>query len=175
MARICQLGHPVLRTIAAPVIEPIDNSVWRLVRDMHRVLLDEKGIGIAAPQIGVSKQVFIVAPNQVVNPPYTSLDTGLVVINPTISALTDTVTHEWEGCLSIPGIRGYIPRRCHILVEYTTLNGERVSETYTDFTARIFLHEYDHLMGLVFLDRVESIKTDVITDQFYDELMADSE
>ena len=173
MVGIVELGDPVLRKTAQPIKDPTAPSVRMIVDQMIRVLKKERGIGIAAPQIGVSEQLFIVAPNQKLASPYTDIKTGVVVINPTISFMTDKQTYEWEGCLSIPGIRGYVPRQCDIMIEYTNLLGEKVSESYTGFTARIFLHEYDHLMGNVFLDHIEDIKSHIITDGYYIKQMED--
>ena len=173
MNHVVELGDPCLRTPATPVLDPCSPDTLRIIQQMVVALKGHRGIGIAAPQIGISKQLFIVAPHQSIAHPYTSLTTGLVVINPSISILTDDVTYEWEGCLSIPGLRGYIPRQCHIMIEYHTIHGDRVSDTYDGFTARIFLHEYDHLFGTVFLDRVEDIKKHLITDGYYETLEGD--
>jgi peptide deformylase len=173
MGLIIELGDPCLRKPAQPVTDVHSPQLRVVIETMAKALKKEKGVGIAAPQVGVSQQLFIVANNQVVQPPYTSLNTGLVVINPTLSILTDDTTYEWEGCLSIPGIRGYIPRQCHIMVEYMTIHGDRVSNTYDGFTARIFLHEYDHLIGRVFLDHVEDMQHHIITDAYYTKMMED--
>jgi peptide deformylase len=175
MSYIVELGDPVLRKPARPVVDVTSNETKLIIEKMVVTLKKERGIGIAAPQIGVDQQVFIVAPNQKLVAPYDDISTGLVVINPTVSFLTDEITHEWEGCLSIPGVRGYIPRQCNIMIEYTNVLGEFKSETYNDFTARIFLHEYDHLLGVVFLDRIEDLKRHLITDGFYNQMMEDSE
>lgn len=109
MNHVVELGDPCLRAPATPVLDPCSPDTLRIIQQMVVALKGHRGIGIAAPQIGISKQLFIVAPHQSIAHPYTSLTTGLVVINPSISILTDDVTYEWEGCLSIPGLRGYIP------------------------------------------------------------------
>lgn len=174
MSHIVEMGDPILRTNCRPISDPTSDAARRLVQVMVQTLKEQKGIGIAAPQIGVDSQVFIVAPDQVIQPPYTTLNTGLVVFNPTITILSDDVTYEWEGCLSIPGIRGYVPRQCHIMIDYTNIKGESVSEEYDGFTARIFLHEFDHLSGTLFIDRIEDPKQDLITDRYYASLMEDN-
>ena len=171
MLDIVELGDPILRDKSELVVDPLSNEIKIIIEQMVTTLKQQKGIGIAAPQVGIKKQIFIVAPNQKVAFPYTNIETGLVVINPTIHPLSDQTTHEWEGCLSITGIRGYVPRQCNIMVEYTNALGEFKSETYSDFTGRIFLHEFDHLMGVVFLDRVEDTKKHIITDGFYSQMM----
>jgi peptide deformylase len=171
MIEISELGEPVLREPAQPILDPTSAQTRVLVDQMVNALKRERGIGIAAPQIGVSQQAFIVAPNQKINPPYTDLNTGLVVINPKISFLTNESSYEWEGCLSLPGLRGLVPRQCNIMIEYYNVDGEFKSETYTGFTARIFLHEFDHLNGVMFIDRVEDLKNQLITDHVYSRTM----
>lgn len=175
MSYMVELGNPVLRQIADPVDDTFSKETRAIIERMMQTLDEQRGIGIAAPQIGVSKQIFIVAPNQELQPPYDIVDTGLVVINPKITQNNVAVTHEWEGCLSIPGIRGLVPRSCDITIEYTNVHGEFRSERYTDFTARIFLHEFDHLIGTVFIDRIENLKEHLITDATYMKMMEDDE
>ena len=138
-------------------------------------LRQEMETGIAAPHVGITKQILIVALKQTIEPPYDNLETGLVVINPSIKFNNKQADYEWEGCLSIPGIRGYVPRICDITITYTNRHGELKSEQYSEFIARIFLHEYDHLQGVLFIDRVEDIKRDLITDDYYKHLMEEEE
>ena len=170
-----ELGDPVLRQVAKPVEDVFSSETKAIIDRMIQTLEDQRGIGIAAPQIGISKQIFIVAPNQELQPPYDSLDKGLIVINPKITQNKVKMTHEWEGCLSIPGIRGLVPRHCDIAIEYINMHGELRSERYVDFTARIFLHEFDHLIGTVFIDRIENLKEHLITDAYYMQMTEDKE
>ena len=88
------------------------------------------------------------------------------MINPEIIERSDDMVKGWEGCLSIPGIRGKVPRHRRIRARYLTLEGMDVEREFDDFVARIFQHEYDHLQGFVFLDRLESPR-DVITEKEY--------
>ncbi len=175
MSFITHLGDPVLRKQTQPVEDVFSAETTEIIDRMVATLRQEKGIGIAAPQVGIQKQIFIVAPNQKIEPPYDNLETGLVVINPSIIFNNKQADYEWEGCLSIPGIRGYVPRCCDITITYTNRHGEIKSEQYSEFTARIFLHEYDHLQGVLFIDRVEDIKRDLITDDYYKHLMEEEE
>lgn len=175
MSYMVELGDPVLRQVADPVADIFSPETSAIIDRMMQTLAEQRGIGIAAPQIGVPKQLFIVAPNQELRPPYDTINTGLVVINPKITQHNVALTHEWEGCLSIPGIRGLVPRHCDITIEYTNMHGEVRSERYKDFTARIFLHEYDHLVGTVFIDRIENLKEHLITDASYMKMMEDDE
>ena len=168
---LIHLGDKTLRTPSEPIDDVFDPSIQRLIDDMIETLVDQKGIGLAAPQVGINKQLFIVAPDQKFKSPHDSIEKGLVVINPTIEHLGDEETPEWEGCLSIPGIRGVVFRNCNIRINYTNRMGELKSEVYTEFIARIFLHEYDHLIGVMFLDRIKNIQTDLISDKVYMDMM----
>jgi peptide deformylase len=167
MGNVLEMGEICLRKVSKSVDDVFSKKTQRIIDEMIDALLDKKGIGIAAPQIGYNERIFIVAPNQKINAPYDSIDTGLIVINPSISFLTKKESLEWEGCLSIPGFRGLVSRACDIKITYTNCHGEVKSERYKDFTARIFLHEYDHLEGVLFLDRIKNFKDHLITDAVY--------
>lgn len=114
------------------------------------------GVGIAAPQVAQSRRMFIVASRP--NPRYPDAPEmePTTMINPRILAHSEQMVKGWEGCLSIPGIRGLVPRYQAIEVEYIGRDGKRHQQELTGFVARIFQHELDHLNGIVFLDRVES-------------------
>ena len=175
MDLITHLGDPVLRKKTAPIDDVFSQEVSQIIDQLVATLIKENGVGIAGPQIGELKQIFIVAPNQVIEAPYDTIETGLVVINPSITLNTKEVQLEWEGCLSIPGIRGLVPRQCDITITYTNRHGEIKSEQYVDFVARIFLHEFDHLNGVLFIDRIENMKTDLMTDDYYKKLVEEQE
>ncbi|MGK7904348.1 MAG: peptide deformylase [Hormoscilla sp.] len=161
---IAQLGDRVLRQQARP-IENIE-SVQKLIDELMATAAASNGVGIAAPQVGQSYRLLIVASRptlRYVNAPKME---PTAMINPRIIAHSDEIVKDWEGCLSIPGIRGLVPRYQAIEVEYTTRDDRVERRELTDFVARIFQHEYDHLEGLVFLDRLESTR-DIITEQEY--------
>lgn len=163
---IIQLGHPLLRS-KAHVVDNIQNqSIQNLIDNLITTVGQASGVGIAAPQVAASHRLFIVASRP--NPRYPTAPTmePTAMINPKILAHSNEVEKGWEGCLSIPGIRGWVPRYQAIEVEYTDRNGKLQKQELTDFVARIFLHEYDHLDGIVFLDRLESTQ-DIITEQEY--------
>ena len=166
LRQIAQLGHPVLRTNASQLDLPARVEVRSLVDDMLATLRDLAGVGIAAPQVFESKAIFIVASRP--NPRYPSAPQmePEVIINPEIIECSDDLVKGWEGCLSIPGLRGLVPRHRRILVRYKTLEGEGVEREFVDFVARIFQHEDDHLRGLVFLDRLDSSR-DLVTEKEY--------
>jgi peptide deformylase len=92
------------------------------------------------------------------------------VINPKIIERSAEMVKDWEGCLSIPGLRGEVPRHRHIVARYQTIDGEVVERSFSDFVARIFQHEDDHLRGIVFLDRLESSR-DLITEKEFQKRM----
>ncbi|HEY9832962.1 MAG TPA: peptide deformylase [Stenomitos sp.] len=164
--QIAQLGNPVLRQQAQLVNSIQDKRLQQLIDALIATAAVSNGVGIAAPQVSQSYRLFIVAsrPNQ--RYPNAPQMEPTAMINPQIIAHSPEVVKGWEGCLSVPGIRGLVPRYQAIEVEYTSRNGTKNRQEFTDFVARIFQHEYDHLDGIVFLDRVESTQ-DLMTEQEY--------
>jgi peptide deformylase len=171
LRQIAQLGHPVLRTPAEPVTLPAPDAIRTLIADMLATLEDANGVGIAAPQVYDPSALFIVASRPNPRYPDAPLMRPEVVINPEIIERSAELVKDWEGCLSIPGIRGLVPRHRRIRVRYRTAEGRAVEREFDDFVARIFQHEDDHLRGIVFLDRLESTR-DVITEKEYQRLIA---
>jgi peptide deformylase len=171
LRQIAQLGHPVLRTLAESVRLPASDAVRTLIADMLATLEDANGVGIAAPQVYEPAALFIVASRPNPRYPDAPLMEPEVVINPEILEQSDEVVKDWEGCLSIPGIRGLVPRHRRIRARYQTIEGRMVERDFVDFVARIFQHEDDHLRGIVFLDRLESIR-DVVTEKEYQKQFA---
>lgn len=164
--QIAQLGHPILRGPTTPVESTTTESVRSLVEDMIATMIDADGVGIAAPQIYSPASIFVVASRPNPRYPDAPLMEPEVVINPEILDRSDELVRDWEGCLSIPGLRGLVPRHRVIRVRYQGLDGIVVQKEFADFLARIFQHEEDHLRGLVFLDRLESTR-DLLTEREY--------
>lgn len=164
--QIIQLGDPVLRSPAQLVDNIRDQRIQKLIDDLIATVGQAFGVGIAAPQVAERDRLFIVASRP--NPRYPNAPEmePTAIINPRIIAHSTEVIQGWEGCLSIPGIRGLVPRYQAIEVEYTDRDGKSQKQELTDFVARIFQHEYDHLDGIVFLDRLESTQ-DIMTEQEY--------
>jgi peptide deformylase len=162
--QVAQLGHPVLRAQVAPDDLPVGGAIRALVDDLIATMLDADGVGIAAPQVYQSQALFVVASRP--NPRYPEAPSMApeVVLNPEIVHRSDDRERDWEGCLSIPGIRGLVPRHRAIRVRYQGLDGVAVEREFTGFVARIFQHEDDHLRGIVFLDRLESPR-DIVTER----------
>lgn len=166
LLQIAFLGNPVLRKKAKTITNIRDLKIQQLIDDLLATVMDINGVGVSAPQVYQSYRVFIVASHP--NPRYPSapLMKPTPIINPVILSHNDTKEKGWEGCLSILGLRGLIPRYTQIHVEYSDRNGKRMMRTFSDFIARIFQHEYDHLDGILFTDRVESNK-DLISEKEY--------
>ncbi len=160
---IVQLGAAVLRAKAKP-IEVFNTVVLaQLIEKLLCTVTESNGVGLAAPQINQSVCVLVIAskPNQ--RYPNAPLMLPVVMINPSFQTLSTNMAIDWEGCLSIPGIRALVPRFTQIKVIYQDVNGDSQQLELTDFPARVFQHEYDHLAGLVYLDRVQT-NQDIIAD-----------
>ncbi|MBT1073403.1 peptide deformylase [Pelotalea chapellei] len=164
--QIAQLGHPVLRGVAGKVAHPSDPSIHALIEDMLVTMIDANGVGIAAPQVYEPLALFIVASRS--NPRYPDAPQmePTAMINPELLWASEEKEKGWEGCLSIPGLRGLVPRHRRIGVRYLTREGDIREEEYADFQARVFQHEFDHIQGLVFIDRVESTR-ELVTEKEY--------
>ncbi len=172
LLQIVQLGHSILRQKAKTVTNIKDRQIQVLIDDLIATVMDVEGVGIAAPQVYQSVKVFIVASHP--NPRYPNAPKmePTAMINPKLLRYNKVKHKDWEGCLSIPGIRGLIPRYTTVKFEYTDRTGKLVRTEYAnDFLARIFQHELDHLKGTVFLDRLESNK-DIITEKEYQRLVS---
>ena len=150
---IVKYGNPVLRQKASE-LEQVDDELKDLARQMLDIVKEHSALGLAAPQIGVSKRLFVA--RMPGNPPE-----DVVIINPVIIESEG----EWEfeeGCLSVPGISGTIVRPMDIVVEGMTLDNQAFRRKYTDLPARIILHETDHLNGILFIDRLNIAKRAII-------------
>ncbi|MBC1235872.1 peptide deformylase [Nostoc sp. 2RC] len=163
---IIQLGNPTLRQKAAWVDNIQDPSIQKLIDDLMSTVATANGVGIAAPQVAQSYRLFIVASRPNARYPNAPEMEPTAMINPRIISHSKEVVKDWEGCLSVPGIRGLVPRYKNIEVEYSDRQGNVQKQELRDFVARIFQHEYDHLDGIVFVDRLENT-LDMITEQEY--------
>jgi len=166
---IAQLGNAILRNEALPAENILSEKIQTLIDDMIATVLEVNGVGIAAPQVSESLKIFIIASRPNPRYPYAPSMTPLVMINPVVTGQSQNFIKDWEGCLSIPGIRGFVPRHSWVKVQYTSRNNRQEETILTDFVARIFQHEYDHIHGLVFLDRMESTK-EIIADSEYQKI-----
>jgi peptide deformylase len=158
LLEIVRLGHPVLRTAADEVPEDWFGT-GRLVdlgHAMVRTMIEEQGVGLAAPQVAEALCLFAYWVPETDEHPEIA---PRVLVNPEVRAIGDGEEEGWEGCLSIPGLRGLVPRPQRVKVRARTFEGEPVSLTADGFHARVIQHENDHLDGVVFLDRMTSTQS----------------
>ncbi len=164
--QISEIGSPVLRQRSLPIANITDPQLDQLIEDLIATANAANGVGIAAPQVTASIRLFIVASRPSPRYPYAPMMNPTAMINPEIVDRSGELVAGWEGCLSVPGMRGLVLRDRAIEVKYFTRHGELVQQKLTEFVARIFQHELDHLDGILFPDRV-STATDLITEAEY--------
>ncbi len=154
--KIARMGHPVLRRVADPIdpAEITGPEIQALIRDMFETMAEYNGVGLAAPQVHVSKRLALVGGEED--------DDGNplieVVINPEITPTSDELFGMYEGCLSIPGLRGWVERPVAIHAVYWNGKGERVERDLDGFPAVVMQHECDHLDGVLFVDRMKDLR-----------------
>jgi peptide deformylase len=155
---ILRLGHPILRTPARPIEPELlrGAEVQQLIDDMVETMHAAAGVGLAAPQVGVELQLFLYAVSGRERHPDVPLH---VVVNPMITPYARELVYDWEGCLSIPDLRGMVPRHLGVRIQGLDRDGRPLDYVASDFEARIVQHEYDHLNGIVFLDRMRDLRT----------------
>jgi peptide deformylase len=174
LLQIAEIGHPVLREKALPVNDVRSPDIQSLIDDMLATLEDLDGAGIAAPQVYESHRMIVVASRPSPRYPDAPELAPEVMVNPELVWSSDTTEKGWEACLSVPGLRALVPRSKSIRVRYTTRDGKPKAQEFSDFVARVFLHEFDHLDGLVYLDRVESNR-DIISEKEYQKMDTDND
>ncbi len=161
--KVARMGHPVLRTLASrlDLAEIRTPLIQQLIDDMFATMREHQGIGLAAPQVHESLRLFVAGAedSEVAMPP-------VVMINPEIKPVGKTVEEDWEGCLSVPNIRGKVPRAAEIHVRALDRHGRPRSMTAAGFHARVIQHETDHLDGVLFLDRMTSLKSLTFLEEY---------
>jgi peptide deformylase len=164
--KVARMGHPVLRAKARPLekAEIRSTVVQQLIDDMLDTMAEYHGVGLAAPQVHEGVRIFVAA-----------LDTGdddeedgeaIAIVNPEITIVGSDVVEDWEGCLSIPDIRGRVPRAREIKVRGFDRTGARLELNAHDFPARVIQHETDHLDGVLFFDRMTSLASMTFLDEY---------
>lgn len=160
--KVSRMGHPVLRQRARPVekSEIRDPRFQKFLDDMIATMHEYNGVGLAGPQVHEGLRVFVAM-----------LDGGddaeaSVVINPVIAPADDRLVEGWEGCLSIPDVRGRVPRAHKIVVKALDRHGRVLEIEADDFPARVIQHETDHLDGVLFLDRMTSLGSLTYLDEY---------
>ncbi len=176
--KVARMGHPVLRAKARPLeaAEIRSPAVQQLIDDMFETMAEYQGVGLAAPQIHESVRLFVAgipartdddAEDEDDDEDDDDEDMPLIaLINPEITPVGREVFEDWEGCLSIPDIRGRVPRARSIVVKAYDRNGKRVEIKAQGFNARVIQHETDHLNGVLFFDRMKSFETLTFLDEF---------
>ncbi|WP_114325774.1 peptide deformylase [Candidatus Colwellia aromaticivorans] len=160
---IAQLGNAVLRQKAAEVQNILADECQKIISQMMLAVSEAGGVGIAAPQIHHSVRIFIMCSKPNTRYPDAPLMAPTAIINPEILHYSSDKVKGWEGCLSVPSMRGLVPRHSQIDVRYFDQQGNEQKKELTGFIARIFQHELDHLNGLTFIDQLESTK-DLISE-----------
>jgi len=159
--KVARLGHPVIRTSAAPVDpQQIGTPEFQgLLDDMVETMREYSGVGLAAPQVHLSLQVAVLEVEQ--HPRYPDMPPVPLtfLINPRVTVLDVSTVEDWEGCLSIPEMRGKVPRFNQLRLTALGRNGESLDFVASDFHARVIQHETDHLKGEVYLDRMPNLRT----------------
>ena len=159
--KVARLGHPVLRQAAASV-PPKDirsPEIQRLIDDMVETMREYNGAGLAANQVHVLRQICVIEVNG--NPRYPDV-TNIpltVLINPAVTPLTTEMDEDWEGCLSVPDMRGRVPRYTAVRLEAYDRAGGKINVVAKEFFARVIQHETDHLNGIVYVDRMKDLST----------------
>ena len=155
--RVLKMGEPLLREVARPVAH-FDQALATLVADMDDTMRAFSGAGIAAPQVGVSARVVIFELNENARYPHIKPVPYTVLVNPLLTPLTEAQEEGWEGCLSVPGMRGLVPRFTRLRYQGFDLNGAPIDRTVEGFHARVVQHEVDHLDGILFPQRVRDLR-----------------
>lgn len=155
--KVARMGHPVLRESARAVDkhEIRKPEFQKLIDDMIETMEEYAGIGLAAPQVHESVRLFVA----VLDPDGKGEGEPTALINPEITPLGSEIVEGWEGCLSIPDVRGRVPRATRIKVSALDRDGKRVEIDAHDFPARVIQHETDHLDGILFFDRMQSFES----------------
>jgi peptide deformylase len=168
LLKVARMGHPVLRT-RAKEIERSDlkkSSMQKLIDDMIDTMHEYHGVGLAGPQIHEALRIFVAAINPADEEPLSPGAEPMVFINPVIEPIGHEMYEDWEGCLSIPDIRGRVPRARAIKVTALDRSGGKIEVTSQDFPARVIQHETDHLDGILFFDRMRSFETLAFMDEY---------
>jgi peptide deformylase len=168
--KVAHMGHPVLRAKARTLeaSEIRSTGVQQLIDDMFETMTEYQGVGLAAPQVHESLRLFVAGfPGDAGDDDEEEQDVPPVaLINPEITIIGREVTEDWEGCLSIPDIRGRVPRARQIVVRAYDRSGKRMEIKASGFTARVIQHETDHLDGVLFFDRMTSFESLTFLEEF---------
>jgi peptide deformylase len=160
------MGHPVLRqkTRAIDRSQIRNPVVQKLIDDMIETMVEYHGVGLAAPQVHEGLRLFVASLDD--DDTGESAPTPIAIINPEITPVGSEIDEDWEGCLSIPDIRGRVPRAAEITLRAWDRDGERIELHARDYPARVIQHETDHLDGILFFDRMRSFDSLTFLDEY---------
>lgn len=171
---IVRMGHPVLRQRAVEEARIPSEDLPGLVADMIETMGAESGVGLAAPQIGLARRIIVYRVPAARQAGEEALDAGLEVpralINPVLEPLGDQMASGWEGCLSMPGLRGLVPRWNSLRFSGVDVEGKPVEGIASGFHARVLQHEVDHLDGVLYIDRMEDFASLTYMEEWHHHL-----
>ena len=159
LRKIIPYGDTLLRR-QSEKIEIVDDEIRKLVADMKEVVKAAEGVGLAAPQVGESKMLFLIDWSNLED----ERNDVITYINPRITSRGDTIEEALEGCLSLPEVWANVNRPDEIQVEYQNVDGELLKEELSGLPARVFQHELDHLLGILFIDRISTSERAALKD-----------
>ena len=169
LLKIARMGHPVLLRSAEPVADPTARDIRRLVEDMVETMEDAAGVGLAAPQVHAGRRVIVFkAPaERMTDGEETRAVPTTALINPEFRPLSEDKALGWEGCLSIPGLTGAVPRYTGIRYRGFTTAGQAVERDAHGFHARVVQHEIDHLDGILYTMRMDDLGTLAFNEELH--------
>jgi len=166
--KVARLGHPIIRSKSESVnADEIPSAACQqFIQDMIHTMHEYDGVGLAAPQVHIAKQIAVIEVQQ--NPRYPEMPHVplTVLINPKIISHSKKIEEAWEGCLSIPDMRGIVPRYEEVVCEAYDLEGKKIKIEAKGFFARIIQHELDHLIGHVYVDQMTDLKSLSYLEEF---------
>lgn len=171
--KIARMGHPVLAEMCAPVRDPSAPEIRRLIADMIETMEDANGAGLAAPQVHVPLRIVVFqapearsAAGKDEAEAFDHTAPLTILINPAIEVLDATLEGGWEGCLSVPGLRGWVERPRHIRYSGTDVDGQRVQRSASGFHARVVQHECDHINGVLYPQRMRDLSKLIFESEY---------
>ena len=160
--KISRLGHPILLKKCNLVENIAGNQTQKIIHDMTETMLDAQGIGLAAQQVHINKQILIFRVTEEEKKDEIKIT---ALINPKLTKIDDETENQWEGCLSIPGMLGLVKRFIRVQYEGFDMNGHLIKKEVTGLHARVVQHEYDHLMGVLYINRLANKKAYGFADE----------
>ena len=164
---VLRMGDPRLLTPSRPITKFRSAELKALIEDMRDTMAALNGAGLAAPQIGVNQQVVIFGVER--NPRYPDVEAVpfTILINPKLTPVDDAVEEGWEGCLSVPGMRGWVPRHVNLRYQGFDEKGKALDRTVSNFHARVVQHECDHLAGILYPMRIRDLRNFGFTAELF--------